>query len=167
MLVAILKRSLCNNQSNAIIRNHVASIFTTAEKRVKEIRIKEDDNQITIEGCRIESDRKDQLIKLSHSTCACPLCRLNLKRLEYSDVLILSQFTESNGRLMSQPDTGLCSNSYRKVKSMVNQAHSAMLLPRPPEYKSYGPWDDLNHYYEFPRRIRDRPKSVIKKEYWK
>lgn len=83
------------------------------------------------------------------------------------DVLILSQFTESNGRLMSQPDTGLCSYSYRKVKSMVNQAHSAMLLPRPPEYKSYGPWDDLNHYYGFPRRIRDRPKSVIKKEYWK
>ena len=83
------------------------------------------------------------------------------------DVLILSQFTESNGRLMSKNDTGLCGYSYANIKRLVNQAHSARLLPRPPEYKSYGPWDDLNHYYEWPRRIRDQPKSVIKKEYWK
>lgn len=67
---------------------------------------------------------------------------------------------------MMQHETGVCNYSYNTLKRLVKQAQSAQLLPRPPEYISYGPWDNLNHYYEYPTRIRDRPKSVIKEKYW-
>lgn len=83
------------------------------------------------------------------------------------DVLILNQFIESNGTLMTQEVTGLCRRSYKKVEKLVEQAQSARLLPRPPDYVSYGPWDDLNKYYEYPQRKRDQPMKVVKKEYWK
>ena len=142
------------------------------------VKISEDGDKIVVEAVPFESERKDYLVKLpdqedneskfgSHDFCnACPLCRLNLRRLEYSDILILHQFVETNGRLMPREVTGLCIRSYDKVKKMVRQAHSARLLPRPPEFEVNGPWDDLNRYYQTPRRHRDVPMRIIRKEYW-
>ena len=68
---------------------------------------------------------------------------------------------------MDQSVTGLCARSYAKIKYLVKQAQKAKLLPRPPGYVTDGPWDDLNTYFEFPKRHRDQPMRIIKKEYWK
>lgn len=81
--------------------------------------------------------------------------------------MILNQFVNPDGRMMLPHETQLCKKSYRKVQKLIKLAQSAMLMPRSPEYECYGPWDNLNHYYEFPKRIRDKPKSIIKREYWK
>lgn len=68
---------------------------------------------------------------------------------------------------MFHNDTGLCFKSYMKVKKLVKLAQTAKLLPRPPDFVVNGRWDNLNTYYEFPKRIRDQPISIIKKEYWR
>lgn len=78
----------------------------------------------------------------------------------------MHQFIESNGRLMPREVTSLCHRSYQKVKKLVGQAQAARLLPRSPEYESFGPWDNLNRYYEARRRQRDQPMRIIRKEYW-
>jgi len=95
------------------------------------------------------------------------LCRLNLRRLAYTDVMILSQFIESSGKLMAFEDTGLCGGKYWLVKQLVKDAQVAQLLPRPPDYEVFGPWDHLNTYHDWPPRFRDQPMRIVKPEYWK
>lgn len=97
---------------------------------------------------------------------ACSICRLGLKRLLYTDVLILSQFMDKNWRLMALEDTQLCLASYMKVKRCVEKAQKCKLLPRPADYKVYGLWDRLNTYHEWPSRRRDDEMRVVKKETW-
>lgn len=82
-------------------------------------------------------------------------------------MLILSQFVESNGEVMSQKTTGLCNKMHKKVQRLVLQSQRSKLMPRPLNFESYGPWDELNTYYEFPVRYRDQPMRLIKQEYWK
>lgn len=55
------------------------------------VKIKEDGDKIVVEAVPMESERKEYLVKIpaedlgAHQFCnACPLCRLNLRRLEYS-----------------------------------------------------------------------------------
>lgn len=67
---------------------------------------------------------------------------------------------------MPREMTGLCHRSYAKVKTLVGQAQAAKLLPRQPNYESSGPWDEENRYYEYPRRHRDQPMRIIRKEFW-
>ena len=95
---------------------------------------------------------------------ACPICRLGMKRLLYTDVLILSQFLDKNWRLMSIEDTQLCVRSYMQVKSLVETAQKCKLLPRPADYRVYGLWDRLNTYHEWPPRKRDDEMRVVQNE---
>lgn len=67
---------------------------------------------------------------------------------------------------MSREVTGLCARSYAKVANLVKQAQAARLMPRPPGYEVTGPWEDENRYFEWPRRNRDQPMRIIRKEYW-
>ncbi|KAJ6223942.1 hypothetical protein RDWZM_002487 [Blomia tropicalis] len=174
-------RFLCGSARRYLLSQNVdssisASISTTASKMVKEIRVSENDEKIVVEAVKVESERTsylvekiveiDESLKRKSYCGACPLCKLNLKRLAYSDVLILEQFIESNGTLIAREFTGLCHKSYAKVRTLVKQSQKAKLLPRPPNYESPGVWDDLARYYEYPKRTRDQPMNVIKKEYW-
>ena len=80
--------------------------------------------------------------------------------------MILQQFVESDGKVMPQSVTGLCNFSYKKITKLVKEAQTSKLLPRPKDYPIYGAWNELNTYFEYPKRPRDRPMKVIKKEYW-
>lgn len=82
-------------------------------------------------------------------------------------MLILSQFIEPNGKMMEKNATGLCNGKYRLVKKLVRQAQLSQLLPRPPDFESYGPWDNLKTYHEWPSRYRDQPMRQVHPEYWK
>lgn len=97
---------------------------------------------------------------------ACPLCRLNLKNLNYTDVMILDQFVKSDGSLATFHESKLCTKQYFKVVRLINKARRCQLLRRPADYLVPGPWHDLNTYLE-PDRKRDQPMKVIKKEFWK
>jgi ribosomal protein S18 len=136
--------------------------------RLKEIRESQKGAKTIIEGVRVKSPREGKVVetpKEAHPE-SCSLCRLNLRRLNYTDVLILSQFTHPDGSLMNCEDTGLCNGKYKLVRKLVAQAHLAQLLPRPPNYEIWGPWQNLKTYQEWPPRYRDQPMRQVKPEYW-
>jgi hypothetical protein len=83
-----------------------------------------------------------------------------------TDVLILSQFTEPDGSLMELHHTKLCRSKYRLVKKLVEQAQQARLLPRPADFETWGPWDNLNTYVDWPPRFRDQPMKQVEPAYW-
>lgn len=125
-------------------------------------------NESYIEAQPRPTDREGRVIQPppDASSKACVLCRLNLPKLHYTDVMILSQFLEEDGSLLTYHETKLCSRQYILVKNLVKQAQRCNLLQRPDDYLVPGPWHDLNTYLE-PDRQRDQPMKVIKKEYWR
>ncbi|KAI1302421.1 28S ribosomal protein S18a, mitochondrial [Halotydeus destructor] len=137
--------------------------------RLKEIKVTKKNNETIIEGVHVKSPREGKVVesaKEAHDK-SCALCRLNLKRLKYTDVLILSQFIEPDGSLMEWQHTGLCGGQYKLVRKLVQQAQLSQLLPRPADFESYGPWDNLKTYHEWPPRYRDQPMRQVQPEYWK
>ncbi|XP_054169043.1 39S ribosomal protein S18a, mitochondrial-like [Oppia nitens] len=152
------------NQMQYISRH----ISLTTINRLKEIKYTEKDDTITVEAVKVKSDRTDKLVTTDENVSCkcCPLCRLNLRRLNYTDILILQQFVESDGKVMPRSVTGLCERMHQKVYNLVNKAQRCQLMPRPLDYQSFGPWDQLNTYYEWPPRVRDKPKSIIEPRYW-
>jgi ribosomal protein S18 len=83
------------------------------------------------------------------------------------DVLILNQFIEPNGTMMPIEDTKLCGPKYFKVQRLVSDAQKVGLIAKPKHWSSYGPWEQLNSYHEFPKRFRDQPMRIIEPDYWK
>lgn len=101
-----------------------------------------------------------------HSCGGCALCRLNLKGLDYTDVMILSQFIKRDGSLATRHESKLCNSSYYRVKRLIHQAQRCNLIKRPDNYFRPGTWHDMNTYLERDRN-RDQPMTVVKKEYWR
>lgn len=129
--------------------------------------IKESENETIVEAIPTKTGREQRLIPAepSHSE-ACALCRLNLRNLDYTDVLILAQFIKKNGSIVTYHESKLCGKQYRKVVRLIARAQRCNLIKRPADYLVPGPWHDLNTYIE-PDRRRDQPMKVIKKEYWR
>lgn len=138
--------------------------MTYIEDNLK-LEIKENANETHIGAIPVDTGRSKHLVKVDHQT-ACVLCRLNLRNLNYTDVMILSQFIKRNGSLVTYHESKLCSKQYNKVVDLIKKAQRCNLIQRPPNYLVPGPWHDLNTYLE-PDRRRDQPMKVIKKEYWK
>ncbi|CAA3033278.1 28S ribosomal S18a, mitochondrial [Olea europaea subsp. europaea] len=118
-----------------------------------------------IEANPVSTGREGKLVKAAHDN-ACTLCRLNLRNLSYTDVMILSQYIKRNGSLVTYHESKLCSKQYKKIERLIKQAQRCNLIPRPADYLVPGTWHDLNTYLEIDRK-RDQPMKVIKKEYWK
>lgn len=53
------------------------------------VKVSEDDKTITIEAVKVRSDRTDNLVTRPSSSHkdSCPLCRLNLRRLNYTVII--------------------------------------------------------------------------------
>lgn len=119
----------------------------------------------TIKSARFLSTH-NSITNNPESDTACALCKLNLKNLNYTDVMILSQFIAPDGTLLTYHESRLCTKQYNKVMGLIKRAQRCNLIKRPADYLSPGPWHDLNTYLE-PDRRRDQPMKVIKKEYWK
>ena len=145
------------------------SISTTRVNLLKEIREKREGDKTFVSGVRVDSERKKQIAAAPAEARAdaCPLCKLGLKGLSYTDVLILSQFLAPDGTLMPIRDSQLCAKEYYKVKRLVELAQKCRLLPRPAGYEVFGPWDKLNTYIDWPPRRRDVAKRAVQPYYWK
>ena len=69
-----------------------------------------------------------------------------------ADVLILSQFMESTGKIMNREVTGLCKRQHVRVEKLIKMAAKAGLFPKEldqfREEKATKPGADLNCYYD-------------------
>lgn len=110
---------------------------------VKEILEKTEGNTTVVEGQFITSPRADALLKPECTPYpdACPMCKLQLK-VEYTDVLIISQFVTPDCTLLPQYITKLCKKQHLNMQRLVNRAVKAGLLqnlkseqPSEPAYK--------------------------------
>lgn len=88
---------------------------------------KEQGNTVIIEGLYVKSEREPYLIKHDNECKACPICRLGLE-VKHTDVLILSQFTRTDGCMLPRRITGLCKKEQRKISAMVSMAQKAGLM---------------------------------------
>ena len=55
---------------------------------------------------------------------ACPICSLGLQ-IKHTDILIISQFVRSDGRMLPRRVTALCRKEQRRMSSLVAMAHKA------------------------------------------
>lgn len=152
------------------IKNHELTVSTskrltsTSVEDYLDLKIEEKENETYIEAVPIPTGREDKLVKVESK--ACVLCRLNLKNLNYTDVMILSQFIKKDGTIATLHESQLCPKQHWKVRQLITKAQRCNLIKRPADYLVTGPWHDLNTYLE-PDRRRDQPMKIIKKEYWK
>jgi len=133
------------------------SIYTTEACLLKEIRVQATGDLTMVEGVIVKSDRKGKLLDENESEQYCPLCPFKLNTMvKYTDVLILSQFTQSDGSCLSQQVTGLCNLANDRLQRLVGQAQLAGLMPAihtdvetglPISLKDYK-WRKYNIYYD-------------------
>lgn len=145
-------------------------IHLTAAVGMRKLKESKHGDMTVVEAEKIPSPRENKIIEPpeeAKSTNACPICRLGMRRLVYTDVLILSQFLDNRHKLMSIEDTKLCPKSYNQVRRLVGIAQKCKLLPRPADYEVYGLWDRLNTYHDRYNRKRDQEMKVVKEGYWK
>lgn len=127
--------------------------------------LRQEANETFVDAELVDSGREKHVIS-SPNKEACVLCRLNLRNLNYTDVLILSQFIKKDGSLATYHESKLCTKQYYRINRLIKQAQRCNLIQRPHDYFVPGPWHDLNTYIEKDRK-RDQPMKVIKKDYWR
>ena len=136
--------SLSAKPSLLVIQNAIRiisrSLSVSTHRSYREVTIKEDGNKITIEGIPKESDRKDRIVEpeflRSTSSDSCdakenchPLCRFSqVHEIKHTDVLILEQFVESNGKIIPRNVTGLCERQHYRMNKLIGMAQKAGIM---------------------------------------
>ena len=131
------KPSLLVVIQNAIRISRSLSVSTTRSYR--EVTVKEDGKKITIEGIPKESDRKGRIIEpefIRSKSDSCgvkenchPLCRFSqVHEIKHTDVLILEQFVESNGKIIPRNVTGLCERQHYRMNKLIGMAQKAGIM---------------------------------------
>lgn len=162
--VCFLLQTTSNNTRDKFIWTQRRFANTSVEDFLN-LNIQEKEKETYIDAELVATGREGKVINIKSDT-ACALCKLNLKNLNYTDVMILSQFIKKDGSLATYHESKLCSKQYIRVKTLIKQAQRCNLIKRPADYFVPGAWHDFNTYLE-PDRKRDQPMKVIKKEYWK
>lgn len=135
----------------------VYQFFTTSTpSNLKKIDITKKAEVTTIEGRYIEGSGKNVL----NNSCEkyCPTCPNKLGfEIDYTDVLIISQFVRADGCMLPRRVTGLCSIQNKKMKVLIHKAQRAGLMPelRPPlrsgkerdSLQSNYKWKKYNAYF--------------------
>ena len=80
-------------------------------------------------------------------------------------MLILSQYMDEDHNIVPFRKSGLCGRKYFLMNMLIQQAQKCNLVPKPKNHVKFGPWEDLNHYVDFPNRRRDQPMKIIKPYY--
>ncbi|XP_035229261.1 39S ribosomal protein S18a, mitochondrial-like isoform X2 [Stegodyphus dumicola] len=127
--------------------NCVRLLSISSLRFLKEIHRTETSNQIVIEGVKVKSDREGKVINLANRS-GCPLCRVGLKNLKHTDILILNQFLNSDGSVIPQYITGLCNKQHFRVVRAVALAQRAGLIPKKPGTPLFGDWEKYNTYFK-------------------
>jgi len=143
-------RSAALSWSSSLLSNQPSSAITTsAGLRVRKIIQSEDekDKTTTIEGVHIPSKQTRVLqppeeAKYHGRACGSqpdhvmskqchPFCRFDfVHQVKHTDVLILSQFMDSSGKIMNQEVTGLCRRQHQRVNKLIKMAAKSGLFPK-------------------------------------
>ncbi|XP_059213175.1 39S ribosomal protein S18a, mitochondrial [Centropristis striata] len=140
------------------------SALTVQSRGIRQVVVKQEGKTTTIEGDILDVPAGPQP---PNPAALCPIYRWNLQhKYNYTDVLLLSQFINSNGGMLPRRITGLCLEEHRKIAICVQMAHRAGLLPdhRPklPEgHVPKRPKQQLNRYLT--RWSIDSVKPIYKK----
>jgi len=147
----ILTTGPCDEGYSVYLARQRRSFVTSTPCYLKEIQVRTAGNVTTVEGIVVESDRKNILLEVEEGKEYCPLCphRLNAT-VQYTDVLIISQFLRSDGRMLPRTVTGLCYKAQFRLQRLVHQAQRAGLMPElRPEHKSGLPRDRVHSNYKW------------------
>ena len=111
---------------------------TSSTQNIRKIIVKEEGKIITIEGKPEESPRTKNLIdpNLFASANSCetyknchPLCKFDkIHEIKHTDVLILDQFTDSNGDIIPRDITNLCERQHYRMDKLIGMAQKAGLM---------------------------------------
>ncbi|XP_020287492.1 28S ribosomal protein S18a, mitochondrial [Pseudomyrmex gracilis] len=126
-------------------------ISLSATTRLKEIIEKKEGNTLTIEGVYISNEKEH--LQLKTKSNACILCETGLD-VKHTDVLILKQFMQLNGKILPRKVSGLCRTQHLRIKIMLNMAKEAGLIPvdikdgdlKDPKQREK--WRNYNTYYD-------------------
>ncbi|XP_003747108.1 28S ribosomal protein S18a, mitochondrial [Galendromus occidentalis] len=150
------------------------SLGTSAVLNAKRIVERQEDGVTVIKGEFVESPHAANLI--SSTKPGCSLCRLGIDRVTHDDVLILSQFMDSKGKMLPMEVTKLCLKQHRRVSSALYQAQRLGLI-KTEEHAPRERWQELNNYFGKTRTRTDfgKPKIDIReflrkptmKPFWK
>lgn len=113
-----------------------------------------------IEGVFVDSPRKGAVVKSKHTSSACPLCRLGIKFINHTDVLILSQFMDSQGNMLPRNVTGLCAKQHNIVNTLLYKAQRTGLIYKE-EHAPKERWQELNNYFGHTKLKIDFGKPLI------
>ncbi|GIY05285.1 28S ribosomal protein S18a, mitochondrial [Caerostris darwini] len=119
----------------------------TAPSYLREVKRTETENQIVIEGVKINSEREGKVLNLQNRN-GCPLCRIGVHFLKHTDILIISQFLNSDGSVVPQHITGLCNKQYFRVVRALALAQRAGLIPKKSGTPVFGGWEKYNTYFK-------------------
>ena len=104
---------------------------------MREIVITEKGKTITVEGVERESERKNCLINpefLRTNSCdakeSChSLCQFDkVHEIKHTDVLILEQFVDNSGKIISRDVTGLCERQHYRMNKLIGMAQKSGLM---------------------------------------
>ncbi|CAL1262561.1 unnamed protein product [Larinioides sclopetarius] len=119
----------------------------SSAKFLVEVKRTETDKQIVIEGVKVESDREGKVLNL-YNRQGCPLCKVGLHSLKHTDILIISQFVNSDGTVIPQHITGLCNKQHFRVRRAIALAQRAGLIPKKTGTPVFGEWEKWNTYFK-------------------
>ena len=133
------KPSLLGVIQNVIRISSSRSLSVSTPRSYREVTVKEDGKKITIEGIPKESERKGRLIEpdfLKRSSDSCEvkhnchsLCKFSqVHEIKHTDVLILEQFVESNGKIIPRNVTGLCERQHYRMNKLIGMAQKAGIM---------------------------------------
>ncbi|XP_003705419.1 mitochondrial ribosomal protein S18A [Megachile rotundata] len=160
--MAALCRVIKNFGKIVSLQSQNRNISVSGAAYLKEIIEKKEGNTIVVEGIVKRDEREARLLKAKNG--ACPLCSSGLD-VKHTDVLILSQFTRSDGCILPRRITGLCEVQQKRISSLIIMAQYAGLLPiRSPKGGVLHPlqrrkWRKFNTYFD-EKTIKARYNNV-------
>ena len=144
------------------------NLYSTSQTyNIRKIEINEDADSksgkksISIEGVVSDLPKENLILSSYSSANGCksasekchPLCRFSaVHEIKHTDVLILKQFIDHKGEMISREITGLCRRQHQRMSKLIKMSAKAGLLPlnldQFREEKTKNPWAKLNSYWD-------------------
>ncbi|KAH8028270.1 hypothetical protein HPB51_014225 [Rhipicephalus microplus] len=135
-------------------------LSTSATLRVKEIRQRQEGNTTVIEGVFIDSPRKGFVVKPKHTSSACPLCRLGLKRLNHTVRPIRACGVRTSLNSAKKDGDASKKQQHKIVGTLLYQAQRTGLIYNE-EHTPKERWQELNNYFGRTKLKIDFGKPLI------
>ena len=172
MIRPVITKNLRSNNlvsKNSTTLNSTCKLFSTSQaKNIRKIEINEEDadpksgkRNISIEGVISELPKQNLMMPEYSKASGCksaadnchPLCRFSsVHEIKHTDVLILRQFMDHEGKMISREITGLCKRQHVRMTKLIKMAAKAGLFPSNldifREEKQSVPASKLNSYWD-------------------